>query len=872
MRYIVQPLTGNSMNHPSYSFNHSKRYSLALGESGLAITAGELNLPDQYHERVTGLHHSMWVAALDQQWQFEPVDDGAWFRIVSVATGKVVEPLTFLQGTALVLADKLPDASKQMWKLVYLGGSRFRIQPRDGHGEWNSYDSLIMLGSGGAGVQFSEILDMDATSGGSSYPVDPSKRYSISKDGSRVADAGAVGGPVVETTWTGAPNQQWHFEPIDDGDWFRIVSVPSGKVIDTVTFSGSGNTYLGLADRDPGASSQRWKLSCVGGGCFQIHNDRGEGWRTMEDKYIVHNDPEMLRSVFRFTEILDQEPASSYDRKVTLYSEPSYAGEHQELPLGVHDPIALGLPMVQSLKVPPGLRVVLGKKDRFTETSRAFSADTASLGDFDGSITYAFVELAASFQKEQDYGGEHVALGTGNYRTSEVESLGLLLSGFLSVRVPAGLEVVLFEEDDFEGNRRVLLSDAAELADFTGKTRSIQIKTIGAIIPESALRYGDKIVLKSFDGTRLHANGVAVVTRDEGHTFTVYRAGGTTTKDYVCYGDTIALHADSGMGVYAWLETNTRLWYAALRDDPPSNSHYYAILRFGGPTQSQTFVAKGDAFLLFSLECRMFMSVDWGHVLHLSQATERETWTLETILRGGDEVRGLAPYDVPAADYFAVRENRGPAIAPDARLELRRANALADANLRSCSADTCGAQHDFTLPCAADHCGAAVCGANLSFAQVCGAATHLVAVCGANVAHLHACGIEQVLAQICGTAACGADACAIAGCAANACGAAACGAAGCSAAGCGAAACGVQACGGDACLADGCGGNGCVLDGCPIAVCGGNGCGADGCVVAHGTCSVDVCGANACVINLCPADACAADACLIDAVPVIPFI
>lgn len=759
MQYLVQPLTGNSMSHPGYTFNQTKEYALAPHNTGLALTASG-----------TLLEEHPWTAAATQRWKFEHAENGAFFRIISAANGKVVdiEGESGKDGAKLILADKRPPAWSQMWKLIYLSSSRFRIESR----------------------------------------------------------------------WT-------------------------GKVWD------------------------------MGGGKSPKH---------LIQWYSHGGDHQQ----FRCSEILDLSQVTSYGGTVDLYAGESYTGKKLTLPLGSHSLIALGYnDMLRSIKVPRGLRITVWDHGDATGLIGQYTADTPTLGTGNGKASNVFVELVASFHEHGDYKGKTAIFGVGNYRRDDLVKAGLPDNTLSSVRVPAGVEVVVFQDGGFEGQRRIITSDTPMLTDFNDLTSSIQVKAIGTIIPASALRYGDIVVLRSHhDRVLSAATGQSAVNTSASDVpearFKVIRAGNTTTNDYVCYGDAIALSRGDG--------TSTRYLSARSKSNPivldasrVTEQEQFVLLRFGGDTQSNVFVAKKDRIALFSMaQKRYACALPASNVLSSAEKPDKwETWTIEKILRGGSEVRGADLYEIPDVDYFALRQGRGPAIRPEDSIVLR----AVDENLEmhsprmvcgadACAVDSCKTQNDLGTVCGANACAVALCGGNEQIFTVCGAAAQVIAICGKDVAFASVCAVQGNLVAVCGAAACAAAACgvqgcggdacgaaacagqgcAIAGCGGNACGAAGCAAQGCAVAGCGAAACGLQGCVADGCAAQGCGGNACAVATCPVAGCGAQGCGGDACSVAATPCAAQACGAAVCAINLCPVDACAARACPINIIPIIPFI
>jgi hypothetical protein len=80
-----------------------------------------------------------------------------------------------------------------------------------------------------------------------------------------------------------------------------------------------------------------------------------------------------------------------------------------------------------------------------------------------------------------NYSGKSVKLGLGNYRNSDV--IGLPNDSISSFKIPAGLKVILFEDNDFKGKSFGIATDKPCLTDNsmpgkTGKTWNDQVSSI----------------------------------------------------------------------------------------------------------------------------------------------------------------------------------------------------------------------------------------------------------------------------------------------------------------------------------------------------------------------------------------------------------
>lgn len=84
-------------------------------------------------------------------------------------------------------------------------------------------------------------------------------------------------------------------------------------------------------------------------------------------------------------------------------------------------------------------------------------------------------QLKAQFYAHCDYKGTMAELGVGSWDASNMIIANDILS---SVKVPKGLKVTLYADDNFKGASKVLTSDSTCLTDFNDMTSSIKIETL----------------------------------------------------------------------------------------------------------------------------------------------------------------------------------------------------------------------------------------------------------------------------------------------------------------------------------------------------------------------------------------------------------
>ncbi|MCL2927900.1 MAG: Cys-every-fifth RiPP peptide CefA [Trichodesmium sp. MAG_R01] len=641
---------------------------------------------------------------------------------------------------------------------------------------------------------------------------------------------------VEQQTWSEEPRQQWKIEPLsgENNGYFRIVSVHSGNVLDVPGSSQDDGTQI-IEHPWHGGDNQQWAVEKLGNSRFRIVS-RLNG--KVLDVYGSSNDQgasiiqwpwgETLNQQWRFSILTDPKTAFAYDARTTIYEHSNYGGSSQTLGVGSYDisRLTIGNDKLSSLRVPEGLRVTLYQHPNFRGETRSFTSDTSWVGDdFNDQTSAILVEKVVSVYQNSNYEGSCQYLGIGCHNVADLQVGNDVIS---SLKVPQGLMAILYEHANFTGRYRIFTESTGWVGDdLNDLASSIVVKAVGVEIPIGTLKYGDKVVLRSYHGKYLVAESDGSLNANHDNIgsweqFTITRSGKSRYQNYVCYGDTISLQ--SAHNKYLVAEENGQ---ANANGDAIGSWEQWTILRSGN-SLSQVFVTAGDIVSLKSAHNKYLVAEENGQANANSDAIgSQERWTIRT----------------PSLAMGSHNSHGGGG------------SALAICGAEACASNVCGAE-----ACGADACVAAACGAAATLIGTCGVAAAVLAVCGADVCGVAACVAEAGGAAICGAAvggfsACGADACVAAACGAAACGAAACGAAACGAdfgaiGVCGAEACGAQADIFSASGADACAAEATIFDGC----------GADACL------------ANTCAINLCPADACAVDACAIDIIPIIPGI
>jgi hypothetical protein len=109
-----------------------------------------------------------------------------------------------------------------------------------------------------------------------------------------------------------------------------------------------------------------------------------------------------------------------------------------------------------------------------------FGGDPA-LGTYPDKLYVDYVKVykanKVTFYQNCDYGGTKTKLGIGSYTASQLAALGITDNDISSLYIPAGLKVVLYDNDNFTGTSKQLTADQACLSNlsFDNMTSSLII-------------------------------------------------------------------------------------------------------------------------------------------------------------------------------------------------------------------------------------------------------------------------------------------------------------------------------------------------------------------------------------------------------------
>nr|AIA86334.1 CAZy families GH87 protein [uncultured Stigmatella sp.] len=100
------------------------------------------------------------------------------------------------------------------------------------------------------------------------------------------------------------------------------------------------------------------------------------------------------------------------------------------------------------------------KTDMGADGGFLWTGDAVSAGDLpDYAAAIIDSLLMVSFYQNANYGGTVQSLAPGSYTLSQLQAAGLSNDDVSSVRVPPGLSVVIYEDNNFAGNSWTLSGD-----------------------------------------------------------------------------------------------------------------------------------------------------------------------------------------------------------------------------------------------------------------------------------------------------------------------------------------------------------------------------------------------------------------------------
>ncbi|TKC06231.1 hypothetical protein [Pedobacter frigoris] len=123
---------------------------------------------------------------------------------------------------------------------------------------------------------------------------------------------------------------------------------------------------------------------------------------------------------------------------------------------------------ISALKLGIGNKITLYDGDNFSGTTLSLLKDDDCLADNsfnDKASSFIFLPVAvgntlkANFYKHCSYGGYNIVLGIGGYTTAQLTAAGITNNDISSIKVPAGLKVTLYADDNYRGTKYVINSN-----------------------------------------------------------------------------------------------------------------------------------------------------------------------------------------------------------------------------------------------------------------------------------------------------------------------------------------------------------------------------------------------------------------------------
>ncbi len=177
-------------------------------------------------------------------------------------------------------------------------------------------------------------------------------------------------------------------------------------------------------------------------------------------------------------------PASS---AATLFQHCSYTGWTSALAVGNYTAaqlVALGARDndASSLRLSAGYHAVLYDGDNFTGTSAVVNGDLSCFTSNGFNDRTSSLRIRANVKVFQhcSYGGWQAVLAPGNYTTAQLAALGVPNNDASSLQIPAGLQVTLYDSDNFTGTAVTLSADTSCLVgnSFNDRLSSMRVTSV----------------------------------------------------------------------------------------------------------------------------------------------------------------------------------------------------------------------------------------------------------------------------------------------------------------------------------------------------------------------------------------------------------
>jgi hypothetical protein len=138
---------------------------------------------------------------------------------------------------------------------------------------------------------------------------------------------------------------------------------------------------------------------------------------------------------------------------------------------------------ISSVRVQPGYRIILYENDNFTGASLTKTADASCLvgdswNDRASSMVVEAIAPITTVYKDCNYTGRAISLPVGDYNLAAMQVRGINNEDISSIRVTAGYQVLLYENDNFSGATATLTADNTCLVagSWNDRTTSLRVR------------------------------------------------------------------------------------------------------------------------------------------------------------------------------------------------------------------------------------------------------------------------------------------------------------------------------------------------------------------------------------------------------------
>lgn len=330
--------------------------------------------------------------------------------------------------------------------------------------------------------------------------------------------------------------------------------------------------------------------------------------------------------------IVSPKKTTAPSKSVVFYAQKGFEGADHELGPGLYHIRQLYTGSdrkntIGSLQIPDDYIVVLYEKANYQGKHKTFGMDIDDV-TIDFEVSAFAVQPAIRLFSENNYRGSRQFLPSGRYRVSALTDMGGGLPA--SIKIPKDLQVILFQEDNFQGEREVLNEDTDSLDErcrFNAASLMVVPRPKGMNM--DAVAFGDSVAFRQFNGEFISIiadGGLQAVSEfiGEPQRFTMVRSGSSRHDQFLCFGDIISLRSVDGryLGV-------TKDGDFSITGNVIEKAQQFILYR-SGKTHHNAAANNGDVISLKSCLNDRYVGIDEQKKLY-SKSTEiydEERWIL----------------------------------------------------------------------------------------------------------------------------------------------------------------------------------------------------------------------------------------------------